>query len=379
MHIPLFSALSAKKRWNGGAPELMTPANILQAQQDAPYWAKQLRAGNMPAFDVHNKKAQGTNEIYHLERFRFLSYIHNKDFWNALVTHLGPQNSTFWLTVLDSAIESGNVHALSALNIHAKLPLQTLFFEWLPLGNFSQKTDILHPRALEWFATDTSLHELLRTFSAKILDRDYSGAMLSNKIPLWWDAANQTNGAQSVISWTNDWCALPAAVRTTEGAVKNAVSILISLNKRDMDRQHRDPQNVSRSAPESQELAIALEKSVTIICERMDLPMRLIRTLAGRMKAQDLEDPMLCAVVQYQDPHVHEDTFCTQQHRVPLRHSQYLQVVHNAARSEPLPTLLDMHCERGALWHIYNIAEPFVNQRPVQTMALPDGLLDMNA
>lgn len=376
MHIPVFSALAANKRWNGGAPALMTHEDLRQAQADAPYWADELRAGNMPAFDIRAKKVQALNEAYHLERFHFLSYINHEGFWNALVDHLGVQSPTFWLPAVDSAIESGNVHALNALNSRAKLPVQTLFFEWLTFAEQCKNVHPPHPRALQWFAQDESLHDLLRAFSENSLARDYSPAMLTGNTPLWWDATSQTSGAESVLSWTRDWCALPETLRTTEGAVKNVMSLLTCLNKRDMDRARLDPMQTRRNSASSMELAQALEQSIAMVCEAAQLPPELMRTLAGRMTPEDLENPILCAVVQYEDPFVVEDWFCTMQHRRPLREAQYKQVVHNAARAEPLPALLDMQCKKGVSWGIYSVAEPFISKRPVQTMALPEGLLD---
>lgn len=379
MHIPVFSAHAASKRWNGGAPELMTEGDLVQAQKDAPYWAQELRAGNMPAFDIHTKKMQDANEAYHLERFHFLSYINNDDFWNALVEHLNVKTPTFWLPAIDSAIESGNVHALHAIKTHAGLPLQTLFFEWLTYAEQCKNVHPPHPQALQWFAQDASLHELLRAFSESSLARDYSTAILTGEVPLWWDAANQTSGAASVLSWTQDWCALPETLRTTEGAVKNALSLLTCLNKRDMDRARQDPMHTRRASTPAQALSAALEQSVARVCEAASLPPELMRTLAGRMTAEDFENPLLCAVVQYQDPFVTEDWFCTMQHRQPLRTAQYKQVVHNASRAEPLPALLDMQCQKGVSWGIYGVAEPFISKRAVQSMALPEGLLDTSA
>lgn len=372
MHIPVFSASAASKRWCGGRPELMTHKSLVQAQHDAPYWTEELRAGNMPAFDVHSKHGKAEKEAYHLERFRLLSYIHNEGFWIALVDHLTPQPIAFWLPALASAIESGNVHALSALN--AKYSLQTLFFEWFEFMKSSQMKDVVHPKALQWFARDNNLHDLLRAFSENTFNADYAELMLSNA--LWWDAANDPRGAQSVSSLAKEWCALPLSLRTTAGAVKNTISMLTCLNRRDMDRQNKDPQRIYRNAPASQELATALEGGVALICKTTNLPLALIRTLTGRMTPEDLENPLLCAVVQYQDPYDEADWFCIQQHRVPLRSAQYQQVVHNARRAGPLSTLLEMQCSKGMSWEIYNVAESFINQRPVNTMALPDGLLE---
>lgn len=366
MHIPVFSALAANTRWNNGIPDLMTMEALLQANADAPYWEKELRAGNMRPMD----------EAYHLERFRFLSFVHHAGFWNALVDHMGEKHISFWLPAVDSAIDSGNTLALEALNTRAKHSRQALFFEWLAFISSAPNIEVPHSRSLAWFAQDPALHEYLYAFSEKTLCRDYASAMLTGKIPLWWDAPNATWGATSVLSRAKEWCALDDALATPQSGLKNALSMLTCLNKIAMDRKGVDPKQEHRKEPPSLLVAASLEESVALICARVGIPLGLARTLAGRMTSEDLENPILCAVVQFEDPFVIGDPHCFSQHRAPLREAQYMQVKNNAKFAEPLPTLLDMNATRGVPWEIYTIAEPFMSKRPIQSMSLPENLFD---
>lgn len=368
MHIPVFSALAANTRWNNGAPDLMTMDALRQAAADAPYWEKELRAGNMLTMD----------EGYHLQAFRFLSFVHHEGFWDALVGHLGQQTPTFWLPALDSAIEAGNLHALNALTTKGQYTLQALFFEWLAFVEQTQgATTMLHPNTLAWFAQDPTLHTFMNAFGEACMQRDYTTLLLKGEDPPWWDVPSKTGGVQALLERNKAWCALDAPLFTLEGAVKTAIQMLVSLNKSDMDADNNDPKRIHRQSPASLALRSALETCVTTICERASIPQGLIRTLAGRMNAQDREDPMLCAVAQFEDPHVRHEPYCTAQQRAPLSVAHYRQIQNNASFAEPLPTLLDMEDKaiRGLPWRIYCIAEPFVSRRPVQTMALPENLL----
>lgn len=371
MHIPVFSALAANTRWNNGAPDLMTMEALQQANADAPYWEKELRAGNMRAMD----------EEYHLQAFRFLSFVHHEGFWDALVGHLGPQTPIFWLPALDSALEAGNLHALNALNTRGQHTRQTLFFEWLTFVDQTQgAVTMLHPSTLAWFAQDRTLDKFMNAFGESCMQRDYATLLLKGEPPQWWDVPTKTGGIQALMERNKAWCQLDEPLFTLEGAVKTSIQMLVSINKSEMDVGNEDPQHVHRRTPASFALREALETCVAAICERAAIPQGLIRTLAGRMNAQDREDPMLCAVAQFEDPHVRHEPYCAMQSRAPLSAAHYRQIQNNASFAEPLPTLLDMEDKdiRGLPWRIYCIAEPFVSRRQVQTMALPDNLLSAN-
>lgn len=380
MHIPLFGTNLAKIRWNGGAPELSTAKDLHQAQKDAPYWAGQLRAGNMSAFDVVDKKGithRASKEAYYLGTFHLLTLVHDATFWNELVKYIGPETHTFWLPILESAVEYGNVHALDALKNHTNQPLQTLFFEWKAFTRNTSKF-APHPASLQWFAEDSSLHGKLREHVQSSLVRDYCREILAYTPPLWWDAPSQTSGAQSIAERTAAWCAMPEHLRNIEGSFNTALYMLNCLNEMDATVPSLDPPNYPEHS--SKELENALQQSIEMVCNVAKMPLELLRTLAGRMTPQDLEHPFLCAVAQHEYEYYQVDANRSSRNmnRIPLSIAQRQQVAHNVARAEPLPTLLDMQCQKRTPWLVYQVAEPFISRRPVQTMDLPDGLLDTN-
>ena len=238
-------------------------------------------------------------------------------------------------------------------------------------------TTMLHPNTLAWFAQDTTLHKFMNAFGEACMQRDYAILLLKGETPSWWDVPSKTGGVQALVERNKAWCQLGEPLFTLEGAVKTAIQMLVSLNKSDMDVGNDDPQRIHRQSPASLALRAALETCVATICERASIPQGLIRTLSGRMNAQDREDPMLCAVAQFEDPHIRHEPYCGAQSRAPLSVAHYRQIQNNASFAEPLPTLLDMEDKdiRGLPWRIYAIAEPFVSRRPLQTMELPDNLL----
>lgn len=366
MHIPFFSSSQARLRWNHGFPRLDTPEAILSANKDAPYWAMELRAGNMARMD----------ESYYLERFRGLGFVHNQDFWNALVEHLGKESPAYWLPVLDSAISTGNVPALTAFNTLAAFSKQTLFYQWRAFVESATNPEPLHPNTLAWFASDESLHHFLVEYSASALSRTYANPILEGTLPWLVDPASQTAGVPAVLAWAKAWCALPDTLANPQTGLSNALSLLVQLNHRDQDRHGKDHGRTNRCTPSSVALSMALEQSVELISARTSMPLGLVRTLAGRMTQDDLEQPFLCAVAQYEYSEVISHHCTVLQQRNYMHPAHWMQIQNNAKFAEPLPLLLDMQGQRGQPWQIYNLAEPFISKRAVHMEALPPNFLD---
>lgn len=366
MHIPFFSSSQARLRWNQGLPDLDSPQELLDAHKDATYWADELRAGNMRAMD----------ESYYLERFRALGFVHHHDFWNALIGHLGKESPSFWLPALDSAITTGNVQALTALNTAAGFSKQALFYQWRAFVAAAANPEPLHANTLAWFAGDESLHDFLEAYSASALSRLYSNPMLRGDAPWFVDPASQSLGVNAVLAWTNAWCALPDSLANPNTGLRNALDLLVELNRRDQDRQGQDPGGVNRRSPSSVALSKVLEQSVELICERTKMPPGLVRTLAGRMTQEDLEQPFLCAVAQFEYADTASHHISVLQQRNYMHPAHWMQIQNNAKFAEPLPLMLDMQTQRGQSWQIYNLAEPFINKRAIQVEALPTNFLD---
>lgn len=366
MYIPFFSSSQARHRWNQGFPDLDSPQDILSANKDAPYWALELQAGNMRTMD----------ESYYLERFRALGFVHHQDFWNALVGHLGKESPSYWLPALDSAMTTGNVPALTALNKEALFSKQSLFYQWRTFVASATNPEPVHPSTLAWLSNDESLHHFLVEYSASALSRLYSNPMLQGGTPWLVDPASQTHGVDAVLAWTKAWCLLPDTLATASSGLRNALDLLVELNRRDQDRQGQDPGGVNRRSPSSVALSKVLEQSVELICERTKMPPGLVRTLAGRMTQDDLEQPFLCAVAQFEYADTANHHISVMQQRNYMHPAHWMQIQNNAKFAEPLPLMLDMQTQRGQPWQIYNLAEPFINKRAIQVEALPTNFLD---
>lgn len=376
MQFSFLSAIAASKRWNHGDPDLITEQGLIQATKDAPFWAKEVRLGRM----------RSMNEEVYLQEFHFFGFVPNKEFASALFNFYEKQHTSFFWPLLASAVECGNIPLLEVFQTKRNCSVQSVFFEWMGFTEHtaSPKTPRNpppHPRALQWFAQDKTLHEPLSALNQGVLLRDYAIPMLSAFMPLWWDAANGVARQNAVRSITKDWCAMPDAFITQQSALTSALWMLAALNQADTDEHKHDPKGVYRKSPQSMELAAILQECTQLICERAQLSLGLVRTLAGRMTDADRQDPNLCAVTLFETTDAFGATETPPnawQHRLPLRVAHQLQVQHNALRAGPLPMMLDMQAKRGNPWQIYSVAEPFVNKRPVNAMELPADLLDTN-
>lgn len=278
----------ARKLWNDGYPMVSTDTAQYASEHYAPIWAKwaetfcadlRITVSRLPA-----------------------AWIVHKGFWLAVMQadlkrkeHVTPRR-----ILMDVASMEGN---LSIIEAFAEV------FGTVEAWSEIEKSTLVHPRVIAWQARNglPSKAHVRDLAHVNRLAPDYSG----------WDAQEFAKGGPVMLAWVLDWVKLPdtvidkndgyAMVHYIQGLLdameaetgERGTDGMTTLKRGHEYRKHRAWTQVSHLAtPIIAGTALVMLRA---IYARFGFDPKLMDAASGRWSEGDLEDPHVCAIVDYAD------------------------------------------------------------------------------